>query len=42
MVPDNLSTYTTPDLQTWLAKDPHVTFHFTPRPPSKLADNNAK
>ena len=27
---DNLSTHTTPDVQTWLAKNPRVTFHFTP------------
>ena len=27
---DNLSTHTTPDVKVWLAKNPHVTFHFTP------------
>lgn len=27
---DNLSTYSGPDVHTWLTKDPHVTFHFTP------------
>ncbi|MFI6408529.1 IS630 family transposase [Streptomyces sp. NPDC050548] len=27
---DNLSTHTTPDVKAWLAKNPHVHFHFTP------------
>jgi transposase len=27
---DNLSTHTTPDVQQWLANNPHVRFHFTP------------
>jgi transposase len=27
---DNLSTHTTPEVQQWLAENPHVTFHFTP------------
>jgi transposase len=30
VVLDNLSTHTTPDVGAWLAKNPHVTFHFTP------------
>jgi len=30
VVLDNLSTHTTPDVRAWLAKNPHVTFHFTP------------
>ena len=30
VVLDNLSTHTTPDVQAWLAKNPHVHFHFTP------------
>ena len=30
VVPDNLSTHNTPDVQAWLAKNPRVTFHFTP------------
>ncbi|MGW5366679.1 IS630 family transposase [Actinopolymorpha pittospori] len=30
VVLDNLSTHTTPDVQAWLEKNPHVTFHFTP------------
>jgi transposase len=30
VVLDNLSTHTTPDVMAWLAKNPHVTFHFTP------------
>jgi transposase len=30
VVLDNLSTHTTPDVQAWLAKNPHVQFHFTP------------
>ncbi|MDG4532455.1 IS630 family transposase [Streptomyces sp. AV19] len=30
IVLDNLSTHTTPDVKTWLAKNPHVHFHFTP------------
>jgi len=31
VVLDNLSTHTTPDIQAWLAKNPRVTFHFTPK-----------
>ena len=27
---DNVSTHKTPDVQTWLAKHPRFTFHFTP------------
>jgi transposase len=27
---DNLSTHTTPQVQEWLEKNPHVHFHFTP------------
>jgi transposase len=27
---DNLSTHCTPDVQAWLDKNTHVTFHFTP------------
>ena len=30
VVLDNLSTHNTPDVQAWLAKNPHVQFHFTP------------
>ncbi|MFJ9483842.1 IS630 family transposase, partial [Streptomyces mirabilis] len=30
IVLDNLSTHTTPDVKAWLAKNPHVHFHFTP------------
>jgi transposase len=30
VVLDNLSTHTTPDVQAWLEKNPHVHFHFTP------------
>lgn len=30
IVLDNLSTHTTPDVQDWLEKNPHVHFHFTP------------
>jgi len=30
VVLDNLSTHTTPDVQAWLKKNPHVHFHFTP------------
>ena len=30
VVLDNLSTHTTPDVQAWLAENPHVHFHFTP------------
>jgi transposase len=30
VVLDNLSTHTTPDVIAWLAKNPHVHFHFTP------------
>ncbi|MFD9483361.1 transposase [Streptomyces sp. NPDC059991] len=33
VVLDNLSTHTTPDVKTWLAKNPHVHFHFTPSGP---------
>jgi transposase len=31
VVLDNLSTHTTPDVQAWLATNPHVHFHFTPK-----------
>jgi transposase len=30
VVLDNLSTHDTPDVQAWLARNPTVTFHFTP------------
>jgi transposase len=30
IVLDNLSTHTTPEVREWLAKNPHITFHFTP------------
>jgi transposase len=30
VVLDNLSTHTTPDVETWLQDNPHVHFHFTP------------
>jgi transposase len=30
VVLDNLSTHDTPDVRTWLAANPNVTFHFTP------------
>jgi transposase len=30
VVLDNLSTHTTPDVETWLQANPHVHFHFTP------------
>ncbi|MGI5401459.1 transposase [Streptomyces sp. CA-135486] len=30
VVLDNLSTHPTPDVKAWLAKNPHVHFHFTP------------
>ena len=30
MVLDNLSTHTTPEVNAWLARNPNVTFHFTP------------
>jgi transposase len=30
IVLDNLSTHTTPDVQSWLRRNPHVHFHFTP------------
>lgn len=30
IVLDNLSTHTTPAVQAWLEKNPHVHFHFTP------------
>lgn len=30
VVLDNLSTHETPDVQAWLARNPNVTFHFTP------------
>jgi transposase len=31
VVLDNLSTHTTPDMMAWLAANPQVTFHFTPK-----------
>ncbi|WP_210718579.1 transposase [Amycolatopsis acididurans] len=31
VVLDNLSTHTTPDIQTWLDAHPNVRFHFTPK-----------
>ncbi len=31
IVVDNLSTHTTPDVETWLANNPHIHFHFTPK-----------
>jgi transposase len=30
VVLDNLSTHDTPEVQAWLARNPHITFHFTP------------
>jgi transposase len=30
VVMDNLSTHDTPEVQAWLARNPNVTFHFTP------------
>ncbi|MFE9404706.1 hypothetical protein ACFYNY_23535 [Streptomyces sp. NPDC006530] len=33
VVLDNLSTRTTPEVKEWLAKNPHVHFHFTPSAP---------
>jgi transposase len=30
VVLDNLSTHTTPEVTTWLERNPHVHFHFTP------------
>ncbi len=30
VVLDNLSTHTTPEVKAWLAKNPHIHFHFTP------------
>lgn len=30
VVLDNLSTHTTPEVRDWLAKNPHIHFHFTP------------
>ncbi len=30
VVLDNLSTHTTPEVLAWLARNPHVSFHFTP------------
>jgi transposase len=30
IVMDNLSTHTTPDVEAWREKNPHVRFHFTP------------
>ena len=30
VVLDNLSTHTTPEVQAWLERNPHVHFHFTP------------
>src|SRR6201747_2083320 len=30
VVLDNLSTHTTPAVQAWLEKNPHIHFHFTP------------
>ncbi|WP_167441547.1 IS630 family transposase [Amycolatopsis vastitatis] len=31
VVLDNLSTHTTPEVMAWLADNPHVRFHFTPK-----------
>jgi transposase len=31
VVLDNLSTHTTPEVQAWLADNPRVRFHFTPK-----------
>jgi transposase len=36
VVLDNLSTHDTPEVQAWLAKNPHVQFHFTPKGSSWL------
>lgn len=36
VVLDNLSTHTTPEVQAWLAGNPCVTFHFTPKGSSWL------
>jgi transposase len=30
VVLDNLSTHSTPEIEDWLAKNPNITFHFTP------------
>ncbi|MGW2352786.1 IS630 family transposase, partial [Actinacidiphila glaucinigra] len=30
IVLDNLSTHTTPEVKEWLARNPHIHFHFTP------------
>ena len=30
VVLDNLSTHTTPEVESWLEKNPHIHFHFTP------------
>jgi transposase len=30
VVLDNLSTHTTPEVKAWLARNPNITFHFTP------------
>ncbi|MFE7661187.1 transposase [Streptomyces celluloflavus] len=30
VVLDNLSTHTTPEVNAWLSKNPHIHFHFTP------------
>jgi hypothetical protein len=29
-IDDNLATHTTPEVMAWLARNPHVHFHFTP------------
>ena len=36
VVLDNLSTHSGPDVETWLAKHPNATFHFTPKGSSWL------
>ena len=30
VIPDNLSTHTTPEVRQWMTENPYVTFHFTP------------
>ena len=36
VVLDNLSTHSTPDVRTWLADNPRITFHFTPTSASPM------
>src|SRR3979411_2092003 len=41
VVLDNLSTHTTPAVQAWLEKNPHIHFHFTPVGSSWLNQNES-